>query len=733
MDLKSLREDVLKIETQEGLADLLGIDVSVIRQLEETPNDSKLDTALPIVMKIHDKTGLTLDDILGWKKAKKKALEVKNTWEKADFTKKTFLEYLQGIMDNSNLSEELKKSYLSDLKLVIERNIVKPKIAIVGHSDTGKSTLINSLLGNDQMPTAWTPTTSIAVYIKHITDRPAFIHENAWVFANQLGEENAWDETKLNDEEYCQTWKIAAGDVDILRTYGIRQGTEHDKEAGSAVVFVDSPILNTCDIVDLPGYGTERESDNTITFGLAPKAEIIIYLSQANAFMRGDDFNHLKQLISSLPIREKKEENSLSPLGNLFVVASQAQNVNHGNRQELNIILDKGCERLLETMPEGFWSSREDISGYTYENNGAEILRARFFTYTTDIPDLCTAFNESITAMVETLPILIEERSRSLIREYVNEKQPQLNNQIAHYDGLINEREKYVSLLNEIKANEENRVSENDRHKEEILKAIKESRYKSKSEFSQYISNVINADVLIAQLKNSKIKNRKEDIDLFVSKLQTSLQKECERILNRESSEISRKAENYIAAFSENVKKPFTKGNIATSYDAGWAFASALSSLGMIGGLGALAYGAISGAVLMAGISGAAGIAVGLAGGMLALTPVFGPVGLACGVAIAGAMGIVKLFGGGWEKSVAKKIVEQFEKDQYLDKFLANIDVFWDSTENAFHKASDAMESEWEAYVENLETTIHSYNSDDLEQKLSQLKDLSDFFENIPL
>lgn len=153
----------------------------------------------------------------------------------------------------------------------------------------------------------------------------------------------------------------------------------------------------------------------------------------------------------------------------------------------------------------------------------------------------------------------------------------------------------------------------------------------------------------------------------------------------------------------------------------------------MIGGLGALAYGAISGAVLMAGISGAAGIAVGLAGGMLALTPVFGPVGLACGVAIAGAMGIVKLFGGGWEKSVAKKIVEQFEKDQYLDKFLANIDVFWDSTENAFHKASDAMESEWEAYVENLETTIHSYNSDDLEQKLSQLKDLSDFFENIPL
>ena len=140
-------------------------------------------------------------------------------------------------------------------------------------------------------------------------------------------------------QEYCKSWKIASGDVDILRTYGIRQGVEHDQEAGSAVVFVDSPILNTCDIVDLPGYGTERESDNAITFGLAPKAEAIIYLSQANAFMRGDDFDHLKQLISTLPIREKKDNNSISPLGNLFIIASQAQNVSHGNRQELQNIL----------------------------------------------------------------------------------------------------------------------------------------------------------------------------------------------------------------------------------------------------------------------------------------------------------------------------------------------------------------------------------------------------------
>lgn len=733
MDLKSLREDALKIGTQEELASLLDVDISMIQQLEDHPDNSTDQIVFTIAMKLHEKTGMSFDEIVSWKRIEKRALNVKNTWEKADFTKKSFTEYLQNIMEKSDISEDLKKSYLTDLKRIIEKNIVKPKIAIVGHSDTGKSTLINSLLGAEKMPAAWTPTTSIAVYIKHITDRPSFIHENAWVFTNQLGNETAWDESKLNDEEYCKSWKIAEGDIDVLRTYGIRQGIEHDKEAGSAVVFIDSPILNTCDIVDLPGYGTERESDNTITFGLAQKAKVIIYLSQANAFMRGDDFDHLKQLISTLPILENKNNNSIPPLSNLFIVASQAQNVSHGNRQELKNILDKGCERLLLTIPEGYWKLREEKSGYIYEDNGAEILRSRFFTYTTDIPDLCSAFNESITTVVETLPGLIEAHGRALIKEYVNEKQPQLNNQIDHYEGLLTEREKYVSLLDDISANEESRVSNNDKRKSEILKAIKDSRIQSKAEFSQYVSEIMNVDTLTERIKSAKIKNKKEDIDLFVSKLQTSIQKECEKILSKESADVSKKAADYIEAFSEDVKKPFAKCDIATDYDAGWAFASALSSIGVIGGLGALAYGAISGAVIMAGISGAAGIGIGALAGAFALSPVFGPIGLACGLVIAGAMSVVKLFGGGWEKSVAKKIVQQFEEGQFADKFCSGIDTFWMNTEQAFYKASRAMEDEWNAYVENLKTTVLNYNLDELEQKLFQLKELSNFFENIPL
>ena len=272
MDLKSFREDKLKI-TQSAFAELIGVEQSSISRWEKNPNS----ITLPVVQKILEKTGVSYEELTGWKKPIPKHLDVNNTWEKANFTKCTLSDYISTALGDKNLPDEYKKAYVEDLNNVITANLVKPKVAIVGRSDTGKSTLINALLGTDKMPTSWTPTTSIAVYIKHVADKPAFIEEDAWVFANQVGAECLWDERKLNDESYCRSWKIAAGGVEILHSFGTRQGENYNKEAGSAVVFIDAPVLKTCDIVDLPGFGTETESDDDITFATAQK-QMLCYI-----------------------------------------------------------------------------------------------------------------------------------------------------------------------------------------------------------------------------------------------------------------------------------------------------------------------------------------------------------------------------------------------------------------------------------------------------------------------
>lgn len=726
MDLKSFREDKLKMKTQTAFAELIGVEQSSISRWEKDPDSIPFQ----IIQRILEKTGASYEELTGWKKPIPDPLNVEDTWKKADFTKCTLSEYIANALEQIQLPEEDRKAYIDDLSAGINASLIKPKVAIVGRSDTGKSTLINALLGVDKMPTSWTPTTSIAVYIKHISDRPAFIEEDAWVFTNHLGNENMWNERQLYDEEYCRSWKIAAGGVEILRSFGTRQGENYDKEAGAAVIFLDAPVLKTCDIIDLPGFGTETESDDNITFAAAQKSDVIIYLSQANGFMRIEDITYLKRNINELPVWEDKSSNTLSPLSNLFIVASQAHTVNSGNRTQLTEILDVGCKNLIKTLPNGYWTEREKASNHAFTNDGYAELRARFFAYTTDIPDICKPFNEKLTEILEVLPVIINERTKAFVRNYVASRKPNLIGEIQKYEGIVAERDKYELLLKEIESNELSRVRDNDARKKDVRAEISRLHTESINEFSSYISSVINVDSLVKLIREKGIKNKKDDVELFGSSLQSMLQAECESILKAKSETLSQKAKDYIAAFSESIAKPFESNSINVDFDAGWAFASALSALGMIGGFGTFLASTISGVLLLtgAGFSLGTSILVGAMG-----SSIFGPIGIAIGLLIATGLGIVKLFGGGWEKSVAKKIVAAIEENNVAAEYRAGIGKYWDQTETAFDKAAAKLDEDWNQYVENLRQMISSYDINEIQNKITTLKFMLDFFDNIPL
>lgn len=688
MDLKSFREDKLKI-TQSAFAELIGVEQSSISRWEKNPNS----ITLPVVQKILEKTGVSYEELTGWKKPIPKHLDVNNTWEKANFTKCTLSDYISTALGDKNLQDEYKKAYVEDLNNVITANLVKPKVAIVGRSDTGKSTLINALLGTDKMPTSWTPTTSIAVYIKHVADKPAFIEEDAWVFANQVGAECLWDERKLNDESYCRSWKIAAGGVEILHSFGTRQGENYNKEAGSAVVFIDAPVLKTCDIVDLPGFGTETESDDDITFATAQKADVVLYLSQANGFMRIEDITYLKRNISELPTWEKKGENSLKPLSNLFVIASQAHTVNSGNRVQLEKILDVGCANLIKTLPNEYWANRKKLSGYDYADNGFKELRSRFFAYTIDIPDICSPFNNALTEILESLPAIKNERTKAFVKSYVELRKPNLINELHKYEGIVRERDKYVTLLSEIEKNELSRTQDNDKRKKGVRDEIARLSSESIDEFSEYMAATINTDALVRLMKDRGIKNTKGDIEVFWSYFQSMIQERCETILAEKSEILSEKTKEYITSYAKNISYPFENNSIDVDFDAGWAFASAILT----------------------------GVARFL----------FGSIGIVIGLLIAGGLGLV--FGGGWEKSVAEKIVAHFDENDFSEKFRDRIRQYWQQTEEAFDKAAAELENEWDTYVRNLRDTVNGYDIQEIQHRIASLNYLSDFFKNIPL
>lgn len=320
MDLKAFRENKLKIKTQSEFATLIGVDQSSVSRWEKDPTS----ITYAFIQKIMDKTGCSFEELTDYKRPFPDGLDVCDTWTPVQTQVNGLVEYLTEAYQELGLPEQLRKDYVDGLLSGIKAKLRKPKVAIIGRSDTGKSTLINALLGTERLPTSWTPTTSIAVYVMDRAGKPPFIEEDVWVFRGGTGSEPVWDVSRLQDEAYCREWKLAAGGVEMLNSFGTRQGENYEKKASAAVLFLDAPILKDCSIIDLPGFGTETENDDVITFTTAQAADVIIYLSQATGFMRIEDISFLKGNIFALPVMEKLGKNSLSPLANLFVLASQA-------------------------------------------------------------------------------------------------------------------------------------------------------------------------------------------------------------------------------------------------------------------------------------------------------------------------------------------------------------------------------------------------------------------------
>lgn len=694
MDLKSFREDKLKI-TQSAFAELIDVDQSNISRWEKDSNSIPFQ----VIQKILEKTGATYEELTGWKKPILKPLDVKDTWKNMKLTNDSFSEILQEM----HIPDEYRKSYIEDLQCGIAANLVKPKVAVVGRSDTGKSTLINALLGTDKMPMSWTPTTSVAVYIKHISDKPSFIEEDVWVFANKGETENLWDERKLSDEVYCRSWKIGGGGIESLRSFGTRQGENYEKGAGSAVVFIDAPILKTCDIVDLPGFGTETENDDNITFAAVQKADVVLYLSQANGFMRIEDIIYLKRNISELPIWEKKDENSLQPLSNLFVIASQAHTVSNGNKVQLKEILDVGCANLLKTLPDGYWANREKVSGYTYADNGFNELRSRFFAYTVDIQDIRSPFNAALAEVLESLSIIIDKRTKSFIRDYIESRKSNIINTIQQYEGIIADHEKYAMLLTAIEEKELTRMQDNSNHKKDIQQEIVRLSSESIKKFSEYIAETINIDALVHLMEKKGVRNKKTDIELFGSALQSMIQEQCETILAEKADVLVEKTKKYVTFYKQSIGQLFKSNSVVVDFDTERTFASALS-FGIINGFGG-AFGAIN--------------------------IFFIPLGMAIGLLIAEGLSLVNLFGGGWKKAVARKIIAIFEKEEFSQKFSSSIEQYWKQTQTAIEQTIAKLDTEWDTYVKNLRNIVNEDDIKEIESKINTLNYLSDCFDKI--
>ncbi len=722
-DLTHFREKLLRA-TREDLAKRLDVSLEQLDEMERHPEDITFST----LRKLSNIAGIPFDKISSYQDYIPQPFEVEDTWSQANLIKTELFQKIE-----KHTVDDSVKSYLEEVKNILHQTIVKPSVAIVGMSDAGKSTLINTLLGEDKLPAAWTPTTSISVHIKHLDDRPSFIKDEVWVFK---GNKTGFNMKKVHEESYSKKMKIAGGDASILSKFGVRQNSADslDEEAIAAVIYVESPILKVCDIVDLPGFGTgDRKNDDVLAQKSKEFADIVIYLSIANGFLRGTDIEFIKSALNGLPTIES-ENNGLKPLNNFFIVASQAHTINDGSLTELHRILEKGTDRLYSLTPEEIWENKREQSGYLYTRQD---IRNRFFTFSKDKLKTREKFEQELRILLERLPQIIQQQGFDTVRENVNRLKVDIENKAAVQKDIISERNKYVALLNDIKANEKTRQEHNAKSRETILKLISTLEVQSIKEFKNEYDRLINVENIVRIMEEKKYKKKKEDIEFLAGYLTSKVQMILQETLKNKSEKLTREIEHYLNEFEIQVKK-FDKGlsTIQIPFDTLKIFASGLAGAATLGGLAAWAstLGNLGAYILVAkGVSvlSAIGISIsgGVAGAVAGVAALGGPIVLGIALAAIVSMSVFAIFSGGWRKKVAKKLVESYSAQNVVNQFNEEISKFWDETREAFNTSADYLENEWENSIDNLTALVHSYDKKDIEfaiENLNQIKQILD-------
>lgn len=699
--LKQIRVNVLGFSVEE-MARKLNMSVSEYERME---NERPIPSL--ILVKVAQAVGMPIEDLLNVQKEEIK-FDIKDEWI--------------SIYDiERNLSKFLiaNREYIdSEPLLGLLKNMVrKPKVAFVGRSDVGKSALINTLLGNDALPVSWTPTTSIIVYVKHIQDKPSYIDDNVLIF--HAGEENElWDDAKLQEREYTESFLIASGDYSLLLDYGARQGRKfEDTNAASAVVFVDSDILKNCDLVDLPGYGTgDREMDDSLLAKMKG-ADILVYMSLANAFMRAEDIAWLQNELPNLnPI---SLNSSLKPLSNLYIVASQAHTVNHGSISQLDYILTQGAKRFEATTTPDYWSKfgqKVDL----------ETFHKRFFTYSTDQKDLRKEFEIDLRDLLERLPQVIKNDLLSVLKNNVQERINHISLRIKSFRKTLFDRNNKKERLERILANEPARINKNTVAKQKIFDAINQFKQAAMVDFVEEYNRIINKENIVNLINSNDWKKKEEDMKLLGQKLSNLLNDANSSITLRYSEEFKVLVDEYIHDFeSETNLQSLDSGINGKIFDFKASFAGGLAGLALYGALAvwAASLGNLGAYILVAkGVSVLAALGIGISGGtaaaISAVAAIGGPVVIAVGLAALVAALFYAIFAANWKETIAKKIVKKYDEKKVLEECQMSIAKYWDDTKAAFASAANNMEKEFKEYLDTLKKEINETNDDEINRKI---------------
>jgi transcriptional regulator with XRE-family HTH domain len=605
----------------------------------------------------------------------------------------------------------------------------RPRLAICGRFDQGKSRLANTLLGSDALPTAYQPATAIISLVRHVSDRPSWIKEDVWIMRK------GFDLNQADEEKHCNKFKIVAGSFDTLKKYGTHNENPPADAADcfAALVFVDSPFLLGCHLLDLPGYGhSDDDYDKAeLAHGLA---DILLYASSATGFLDQQDLQFVNALLKQLPIIES-QDNSIPVLRNIFFVATMARQEQH----ELDDIIIKASSRAYKHLLEGIQRRAETIG----KPISLDDFRTRFFTYLVDEPGRRKTFEDDLAVLLSTVvPSQVRGRLDNWVVHLKNSSKEYCDGWMASLIEALENRDRAQGSLELLERAESLRLRRVESKTERILGIIAENKAASGDFIKTELGALITPDY-VEKCIRERYEDKKEAMQLAGSYLTDHVQNKLSVHLAELATELVPEINDILADYhaSGSAAEDVEIGSLNLPFDVTGVFLGALAAAGTAGAMAAWTAAAaasaeVGSAFLVPGVasylSGLGLTAAGTTSTVGIISALGGPITIMFGLTALTALAVYALFGASWQSRLAKKICEILKDKKFLEALTTHAEKYWDDTMHGFEKGMEVTETAFQENLNNLRKLVNATSREDMTAMIAQIEATRDFFGGIP-
>lgn len=730
-NLTYLRERANK--SLQDVADQLGVSKATIFNWESEPTAISMEK----ISKYLEAVGATLADL--YQQPTEYSYNIYQD-ETLIATRKKLVQTIIRLKDNENSVQNKTQAFtttnvqaLEELKM-LQVKLRKPRLTVIGQSDVGKSSLINSILSENILPAKWTPTTAMTVKVIHSADKPTWLQGNTVVIEEKntivindgdtlVNCSESWD---LLDKKYYDAHIVEAGDRSLIKEFGDRNGQKYDSLTAknyTIFTYVDAPILNVFEIWDTPGTGVasdeKGQTDEQLSIAAKNNADVLLYMSLANGFMRDSDVATLSKAIGSLPTLFNNQE-TLGQLANLFVIAAQADTVdNASDRQQ---ILVQGANRLAQVLP------TTEIGITTADIN------KRMFAYSKKDQNISAEFITEFEKFAKDSQTIIKENELNMVKVTMDRIIKKIDLAIAVNNDDVEvqkeNREKFEAAKLSLPVIEK-QAEEN---YNQLTKTVAELRKQARNGFELNYRRLITEENLLALLEDGEFKNSKQGLEDYF----TTVTNKIDFIYQNELKSVSKK-------FNDEIKAAMSAAQVDSQVDINtFDFTALLAGLvtsGLTMGAFATLAGTISsnlGLYILVAQAGGILTNLGIISSPVILTQtVFafgGPVGWAIGISLFAGLAVASVFGlvkkNAWKDKVVKQTINVLDEKNAINEYLKAIDKFMDETQNGVVKFTEAT---IKIAKENVRTLKKYANSNEayLNVSIDQLNTLKVIMESV--